>query len=129
MTKLNFTCRYPIGQLDTAHIHTCIHNGWSLDFEETRLLRKLAIPVCRHMLMHSYIVFTQHPQSQLVVYTVIIAEQTIITVSENQCIYQCYQEFNKTNTLKLSATIISDIVLAQLPTGFQTVSIFPISLT
>ena len=49
-------------------------NGWPLDSEDTRLLGKLALPVCRHLLRHSCIVFTQHPQSQLVVYTVIIAE-------------------------------------------------------
>ena len=51
------------------------------------ILVNLAIPVCRHLLRHSCIVFTQHPQSQLVVYTVRIAEQTVITVSENECIY------------------------------------------
>ena len=67
--------------------------------EDTRLLGKLAITVCRHLLRHSCIVFTQHPQSQLVFYTIIIAEQTVITVSENDCIYQCDQELNKTGTL------------------------------
>ena len=71
-----------------THLHTYIHNGWPLDFEDTRLLGKLAIPVCRHPLRHSCIVFTQHPQSQLVVYTVTTAEQRVITVSENECIYQ-----------------------------------------
>ena len=38
------------------------------------------------------------------VYTVIIAEQTVITVSANECIYQCDQELNKTGTLKPSVT-------------------------
>ena len=113
-----------------ACIHTYIHNGWPLDFEDTCLLGKLAIPVCRHLLRHSYTVFTQHPQSQLVVYTLIIAEQTVITVSENECIpYQCDQELTKTGTLNLSVTIICDIVLAQQPVGSRTVSIFPIYLT
>ena len=77
-------------------MHTCIHaymhTGWLLDFEDTCLLGKLAILVCRHLLRHSCIVFTQHPQSQLVVYAVIIAEPTVITVSENECIYQCDQQ-------------------------------------
>ena len=89
----------------------------------THTLGKLAIPVCRHLLMHSCIVFTQHPQSQLVGYTL------IITVSGNECIYQCDQELNKTGTLQPSATIVCDIVLAQSLMGFRTVSIFPISLT
>ena len=39
------------------------------------------------------------------------------------------QELNKTDTLKLSVTMPCDIVLAQPPMGFRTVSIFPISLT
>ena len=67
-------------------MHAYIHNGRPIDFEDTRLLGKLVIPVCRRLLRHSCIVFTQHPQSQLVVYTVIIAKQTLITVSENECI-------------------------------------------
>ena len=61
------------------HTHTTA--GHSI-FEDTRLLRKLAIPICRHLLRHSCIVFTQNPQSQLVGYTVIIDEQTVITVSD-----------------------------------------------
>ena len=60
-----------------AYIHNIHNNGWPLDFVDTRLRGKLAIPVCRHLLRHSCIVFTQYPQSQLVVYTVIIAEQTV----------------------------------------------------
>ena len=106
-----------------------MRNDWPLDFEDTGLLGKLAIPVCRHLLRHSSIVVTQHPQSQLVVYTEIIAEQTVVTVSENECIYQCDQQLNNTDALKDSVTIIYDIVIAQPPAGFQTVSIFPISLT
>ena len=108
--------------------HTYIHNGWLLDFKDIRLLGKLAIPVCRHLLRHICIVFTQHPQSQLVVYTTIIAEQTIITVSKRVYI-SVWSKLNKTGTLKPSVTIICDIVLDQPPTGFQTVSTFPISLT
>ena len=69
------------------HLHIYIHNGWPLNFEATSLLGKLAIPVCRHLIRHSCIVSTQHPQSQLVVYTVIIAEQTVINISEKECIY------------------------------------------
>ena len=97
------------------HIHTCIQahacmhacmHGWPLDFEDTRLLGKLAIPVCRHLFRHSCIVFTQHPQSQLRM--------------------SVYISMNKTGTLKPSVTIICDIVLAQPPMGSRTVSIFPI---
>ena len=99
-----------------AYMHIYIHNG--LPLEDTRLLGKLAIPVCRHLLKHGCTVFTQHPQSQLVVYTAIIAEQTVITVSENECIYQCDQELNDTGTLNPSVTIICDIVQAQPPMDF-----------
>ena len=89
------------------------NNGWPLYFEDTRLLEgKLAISIYRHLLRHSCFVFRQHLQSQLVVYTVRIAEQTVITVSENECILQCDQRLNKTETLKLSVTITCDIVLA-----------------
>ena len=67
-------------------LHACVHHdGWSLAFEGTRLLGKLAIPVCRNVPRYSCIVFAQHPQSQLVVYTVIAFEQTLITVSEIEC--------------------------------------------
>ena len=61
--------------------------------KDTRLLGKLSISGCRHLLNHSCIVFTQYPQSQLVVKTVIIADQTLITVSENECLYQCVQGY------------------------------------
>ena len=94
-----------------TYIHTHIHNGWPGDFEDTRLLGKLATPVCRHLLRHICIVFTQHPQSQFVVHTVIIAEQTVITVSENECIYYCGQEFNKTGTLKPSVNRYTTVYL------------------
>ena len=110
-----------------THTHTYIYKWLATRF--LVLLRKLAIPVWKHLLRHSCIVFTQHPQKQLVVYTVIIAEQTVITVSEKNFIYQCDQELNKTGTLKLSVMIICDIVLAEPPMGFRTVAIFPISLT
>ena len=100
-----------------TYVHTYLHNGWPFDFEDTRLLGKLAIPVCRHLLRHRCIVFTQHPQSQLVVYTVIIAEQTVIAVSENECIYQCDQELNKTGRLKPSVTIITYIRPPVRPSG------------
>ena len=46
------------------YIHTCIHayihtnNGWPQDFEDTRLLGKLGISVCRRPLRHSCIAFT-----------------------------------------------------------------------
>ena len=66
---------------------TYIHNGWPLDFEDIRLGGKPAIPMCRHLFKDSCVVFTQNPQSQIVVYTVGIAEQRVITVSENECIY------------------------------------------
>ena len=77
--------------------------------------------------MHSCTVFPQDPQSQLVVYTVIIAEQTLITVSENECIYRCDQR----TRVKPSVTITRDIVIAQPPSylgwvrgHLQTVFIF-----
>ena len=81
-----------------TYLHTYIPNGWTVDFEDTRLRGKLAIPVCRHLLWHSCIVFSQHPQRQLVVYTVIIAEETVITVAENELVYQRDQELNNSNT-------------------------------
>ena len=113
------TCMQTYMQTYTR-IHTYTHNnGWRLGFEDTRLLGKLAISVCKHLLRHSCIVFTQHTHSQFVVYTVIIAEQTVITISENECIYQCGQRLNKTGTPNPSVTIICDIVLAQPPMGFR----------
>ena len=57
-----------------ACMRVCVHNGWPIDFDDTRLIGKLAVPIGRHLLWHSCIIFTQHPQSQLVVYTAIIAE-------------------------------------------------------
>ena len=93
----------------TLIIRTYIMTGYSIS---RTLLVKLPISVCRHLPRHSCIVLTQQTQSQLVVYTVIIAEQTVITVSENECIYHCDQELDKTGTLKLSVTIICDIMLA-----------------
>ena len=57
-----------------------IYDGFPLGFNDTCLLGNLLIPVCRHMLKHSSVAFTQHPQSQLVVYAVITFEQILITV-------------------------------------------------
>ena len=112
-----------------THIHARAHTQWlATRFRGHPSTREAINPCFRHLLRHSCIDFTQHPQSQLVVYTVIIAEQTVITVSENECIYQCDQELNNTGTLKPSVTIICDTVLAQPPMGFRTVSIFPVSL-
>ena len=70
-------------------LHACKMAGHSISIT----------PVCTHPPRHSCIVFTQHPQSQFVVHAVIIAEQMVITVSENECIYQCDQTLNKMDTL------------------------------
>ena len=56
------------------------------------------------------------------VYTIIIAEQAVITVSENECIYQCDQELNKTDTLKPSVTITCNLASSAtdgLPNSFH----------
>ena len=58
-------------------MYMCIFDGWPLALEDTPLLGKLTITVCRCMLRYSYIIFTQHPQSKLVLYTVIMYGQDI----------------------------------------------------
>ena len=74
------------------HLPTYIHTQWLA----TRCRGHPSTREASNTRSGTCIVFTLHPQSQLVVYTVIIAEQTVTTVSKNECIYQCDQELKKT---------------------------------
>ena len=113
--------------------HTYIHTQWMAT-------RCRGHPFTREANNHrsgTCIVFTQHTQSQHVVYTVIIAEQTVTTVSGNECIYQCDQELTKTGdhyenftatTVIRTPIAAVKIMLTTTPRTHNTVSIWSLTV-
>ena len=60
------------------YIHTYIHKWLATRFRHPST-RESSNPVCRHLLRHSGIDFTQYPQRQIVVYTVTIICDIVLT--------------------------------------------------